>query len=61
VGLRISEEEELIGVDIVEHGGHAYNDFQTVSYIPVGAVPVLPSEAHAHAMVYEHKLSEKPV
>ncbi|MEN8141937.1 MAG: ammonium transporter [Thermodesulfobacteriota bacterium] len=28
VGLRISEEEELIGVDIVEHGAHAYNDFQ---------------------------------
>ncbi len=27
VGLRVSEEEELIGVDIVEHGGHAYNDF----------------------------------
>jgi Amt family ammonium transporter len=30
IGLRISEEEEIIGVDIVEHGGHAYNDFQVV-------------------------------
>jgi Amt family ammonium transporter len=30
IGLRVSEEEELIGVDIVEHGGHAYNDFQIV-------------------------------
>ena len=28
IGLRISEEEELLGVDVVEHGGHAYNDFQ---------------------------------
>ena len=27
IGLRVSEEEEMIGVDIVEHGGHAYNDF----------------------------------
>ncbi len=61
VGLRISEEEELIGVDIVEHGGHAYNDFQTVSYIPVGAVPGAPASTHAHSMAYEHKLSEKPI
>lgn len=29
MGLRISEEEELIGVDISEHGAHAYNDFVT--------------------------------
>jgi Amt family ammonium transporter len=28
VGLRVSEEEEMMGVDICEHGGHAYNDFQ---------------------------------
>ena len=28
VGLRVSEEEEMIGVDISEHGAHAYNDFQ---------------------------------
>ena len=31
IGLRISEEEEEIGVDIVEHGAHAYNDFQTMN------------------------------
>jgi len=61
IGLRISEEEEIIGVDIVEHGGHAYNDFQTVSYIPVGAVPGAPAGAHLHVAAYEHKLSEKPV
>ena len=28
IGLRITEAEELIGVDITEHGAHAYNDFQ---------------------------------
>jgi Amt family ammonium transporter len=27
IGLRVSEEEEMIGLDISEHGGHAYNDF----------------------------------
>ncbi len=31
VGLRISEEDELLGVDIVEHGAHAYNDFQVTN------------------------------
>ncbi|WP_456385441.1 ammonium transporter [Desulfolithobacter sp.] len=31
IGLRISEEDELLGVDIVEHGAHAYNDFQTTN------------------------------
>ncbi len=28
IGLRVSEEEELEGLDITEHGGHAYFDFQ---------------------------------
>ena len=31
IGLRVSEEEEVQGVDIIEHGGHAYNDFQTMN------------------------------
>jgi Amt family ammonium transporter len=31
VGLRVSEEEEIEGVDITEHGGHAYNDFQIMN------------------------------
>ncbi len=31
MGLRITKEEELLGVDIVEHGAHAYNDFQTLN------------------------------
>lgn len=31
MGLRISKEDELLGVDITEHGAHAYNDFQTLN------------------------------
>ncbi len=31
VGLRVSVEEELEGLDITEHGGHAYNDFQVIN------------------------------
>ncbi len=31
VGLRVSKEEELEGLDITEHGGHAYNDFQVIN------------------------------
>ncbi|HEB68638.1 MAG TPA: ammonium transporter [Desulfobulbus sp.] len=31
IGLRITEEEELEGVDIAEHAAHAYNDFQTLN------------------------------
>ena len=29
MGLRVSEEEEMIGLDIGEHGMEAYNGFQT--------------------------------
>lgn len=31
VGLRVSAEEEMSGLDIIEHGGHAYYDFQVSS------------------------------
>jgi len=31
IGLRVSEDEELEGLDITEHGGHAYNDFQIMN------------------------------
>ncbi len=31
IGLRVSEEEEMEGLDITEHGGHAYNDFQMLN------------------------------
>lgn len=32
IGLRVSKEEELNGLDIGEHGGEAYPDFEKVSY-----------------------------
>ncbi len=46
VGLRVSPEEEMEGLDVVEHGGNAYPDFATIHYggvtssagIPAGAV-----------------------
>ncbi len=31
IGLRVSLEEELDGLDITEHGSHAYNDFQVIN------------------------------
>ena len=32
MGLRVSEEEELEGLDSTEHGGHAYPDFTTINH-----------------------------
>jgi Amt family ammonium transporter len=31
IGLRVDAEEEIEGLDITEHGGHAYNDFQVIN------------------------------
>jgi Amt family ammonium transporter len=31
IGMRVSEEDEMIGLDISEHSAHAYNDFQTLN------------------------------
>jgi Amt family ammonium transporter len=32
VGLRVSQEEEMEGLDIAEHGGNAYPDFGVSAY-----------------------------
>jgi Amt family ammonium transporter len=32
VGLRVSPEEEIEGLDFTEHGGNAYPDFEVISY-----------------------------
>ncbi|MDD2270725.1 MAG: ammonium transporter [Desulfuromonadaceae bacterium] len=32
IGMRVSKEEELAGLDMAEHGASAYPDFQTVHY-----------------------------
>ena len=36
VGLRVSPEEEVEGLDLVEHGGFAYPDFVVSSYTGSG-------------------------
>ncbi|MFO7911159.1 MAG: ammonium transporter [Desulfotignum sp.] len=36
IGLRVSPEEELEGLDAVEHGGHAYPDFTTINHGSMG-------------------------
>jgi len=38
IGLRVSAEEELEGLDFSEHGGNAYPDFDVTSYGGVGTV-----------------------
>ncbi|MEW6674045.1 MAG: ammonium transporter [Thermodesulfobacteriota bacterium] len=55
IGLRVSPEEELEGLDFAEHGGNAYPDFEVISYggmstagIPAGAVAAV-SSAHVKA------------
>ena len=37
VGLRVSPEEELEGLDVTEHGGNAYPDFEVYSYGSMGS------------------------
>ena len=37
VGLRVSAEEELAGLDYIEHGGNAYPDFEILSYGGIGS------------------------
>jgi Amt family ammonium transporter len=32
IGLRVSPEEELEGLDYTEHGGNAYPDFEVLTY-----------------------------
>ena len=36
MGLRVSREEELEGLDSVEHGGNAYPDFTTINHGTMG-------------------------
>lgn len=36
IGLRVSREEELEGLDSVEHGGNAYPDFTTINHGSMG-------------------------
>jgi len=38
IGLRVSPEEELEGLDLAEHGGTAYPDFEVLSHGGIGAL-----------------------
>jgi Amt family ammonium transporter len=52
-GLRVTEEEEIEGLDIGEHGNVAYPDFQTSSVFSSGGVaPAHPAPAPARAAGY---------
>ncbi len=42
VGLRVSPEEELKGLDLVEHGGNAYPDFGVISHGGMATVAFAP-------------------
>ena len=58
VGLRVSPEEELEGLDFVEHGGNAYPDFEVSSY---GGMATLAVSAEAGLQTSMAKLgSLKP-
>ncbi len=37
IGLRVSKEEELEGLDAIEHGGNAYPDFTTINHGTLGS------------------------
>ncbi len=45
VGLRVSPEEELEGLDLAEHGGVAYPDFGIASHGGIAGLPSQPSAA----------------
>ena len=47
VGLRVSPEEEMEGLDLAEHGGNAYPDFEVSSYGGVGGSAMGPGSPAA--------------
>ena len=57
IGLRVSPEEELEGLDFTEHGGNAYPDFEVSHAGGMGSVP--PALVNPEAVV--GKMVRKPV
>jgi Amt family ammonium transporter len=47
VGLRVSAEEEMEGLDLAEHGGNAYPDFEVSSYAGVASSSMGPGSPSA--------------
>jgi Amt family ammonium transporter len=61
VGLRVSPEDEMEGLDLVEHGGNAYPDFGISSTRGAGYAgrPPGPPDGHAGETVGQHKPVEQ--
>jgi Amt family ammonium transporter len=54
IGLRVSAEEELEGLDFAEHGGNAYPDFEISHAGGMGAIGghgLLKAEAASNTML----------
>jgi Amt family ammonium transporter len=53
MGIRVSDEEEMEGLDMGEHGNLAYPDFRTASFgdtfegVAKAASAIMPGPAHA--------------
>jgi len=58
IGLRVSAEEELEGLDFVEHGGNAYPDFD-ISH--AGGMGAIGSQGLLKAKTASEKMFRKPV
>jgi hypothetical protein len=60
MGLRVSEEDEMEGLDQSEHGMHAYPDFQSISFGGVhGGGAAVPGSASARVGVAPDMQLEK--
>jgi Amt family ammonium transporter len=57
IGLRVSPEEELEGLDFTEHGGNAYPDFEISHSGGMGSIA--PALAKSEAVL--GKMAQKPV
>jgi len=60
IGLRVSKEEELEGLDATEHGGNAYPDFTTINHggLGISGGPGSPSHAPASAFVSKKLINQ---
>ncbi len=55
IGLRVSEEEEIVGLDIMEHAVESsYAGFATFDNIPVGDSPTAQKAVKAVKLIHEH-------
>ena len=55
IGLRVSKEEELEGLDAIEHGGNAYPDFTTINHGTLGTSGGTGGSGYETSAVYTTK------